>query len=70
MLAAAIECLELIVAAPAKSGFYFHGMQEVRDILEAARSSGDVEIINNARRVASVLVERGDLTHRDIFDFE
>ena len=70
MPAAAIECLELIVAAPAKSGFYFHGMQEVRDILEAARSSGDVEIINNARRVASVLAERGDLTHRDIFDFE
>ena len=62
MPAAAIECLELIVAAPAKSGFYFHGMQEVRDILEAARSSGDVEIINNARRVASVLAERGDLT--------
>lgn len=68
MPAAAIECLELIVSAPAKSGFYFHGMQEVRDILEAARSSGDVEVINKARRVASLLAEHGDLTHRDIFD--
>ncbi len=65
---AAVECLELIAASRKTGIVFFLGMKEVRDILVAARSSGDPRAIESGKRIASRLAEYGDLQYRGIFN--
>jgi hypothetical protein len=65
--AAAIECLERIVASPTKCVIYLPDMREIGEILVAARSSGNASAIESGKRIVNLLAEYGDLQHRGMF---
>jgi hypothetical protein len=64
----AIECLELIASNRLKGFASLYSMNEISEILFAARSSGDARAIESGKRIANRLAEHGDLQYRGIFN--